>query len=200
MLPYVIQNGDIFRQRSLYRLHFFSLLFLRSGSIIAIVNNIYQDSQIDAITIQDVITNSSNTFFQETSYSGRFPLSTFHIWFWRPVPELIKSSCRDSYPLFPSSRPVCAGPFTVWSRHYKLQELCWTGWMPVFGSLRSFPLLNHILQRWNCSSPPHCSAINATFNEKGSRKTCKILVFLPAACPSGTRAVGSSCVQWVCVS
>lgn len=133
---------------------FFFLLFLRNGSIIAIVNNIYQDSQIDEKTIQDAITNSSNTFFQETSYSGRFPLSTFHIWFWRPAPELIKSSCRDSYPLFPSSRPVCAGPFTVWSRHYKLQQLCWTGWMRVFGSLHSFPLLNHILQRWNRSSPP----------------------------------------------
>lgn len=44
---------------------------LMNGSIIALVNNIYRNSEIDGDTIQATITNSSNTFFSKTTYSVR---------------------------------------------------------------------------------------------------------------------------------
>lgn len=60
-----------------------SFLFLRQGSIRAVVNNIYQNTGISEETInntiQNAINDSTNVFFKNVSYGGKFPASTFHM-------------------------------------------------------------------------------------------------------------------------
>lgn len=81
LLSYMFQSSDIFHQRSSCPINFF-----REGSIRAVVNNIFQNTNLTDDEVHKILNISVNDgSLGNVTLEGELP---FHIQFWRPKREL----------------------------------------------------------------------------------------------------------------
>lgn len=81
LLSYMFQSSDIFHQHSPCPINFF-----REGSIRAIVNNIFQETNLTDNEVHKILNDSVNDgSLGNATFEGKLP---FHIQFWGPKHEL----------------------------------------------------------------------------------------------------------------
>lgn len=81
LLSYMFQSSDIFHQHSSCPIHFF-----REGSIRAVVNNIFQNTNLTDNEVQQILNASINDgSLGNATFEGKLP---FHIQFWGPKRKL----------------------------------------------------------------------------------------------------------------